>query len=397
MRDPVDDRRAGACLCGTDGTNPTDLVHGAAVRAIRDLLRERDVEPDELMALAGLSAPAPDAADASSFAALGRLTALCAERTRCPHFGLMVGQRTTLASFGLLGLLMRHSETIGDALRGLEAHHGLLNRGAVISLSTNGSLALVSYAPYEPDIAGIGLHCERAIAAVTQALRALGDANWAPDEVLLPRVQPTDRQPYAQFFQAPVRFDQEIAALVVPASLLRQPIRDAHPLTRMSVERRLRQIEASILPDAADDLRRRLRVTMADQHLSAEQVARAMAIHRRTLSRRLKAEGTSFRLVARETRLAIAAQLLVDTDLSLAQISAALEFSEPSAFTHAFRRWTGMTPSVWRQERRTPQQTDHKHTSLSQDAYSQSEASPSHSRSVATGRCWKDVDQQPRT
>lgn len=357
MPKPVDDLRAGACEFspsprGTEDGDPMDLVHGAAVRAIRDVLLALDVEPDEFLHRAGVLSRGGAVPDAGSFAALGRLTALCAERTRCPHFGLMVGQRTTLASLGLLGVLMRHSGTIGDALRALEAHHGLLNRGAVISLSTNGALAMLSYAPYEPDIEGIGLHCERAIAALTQVTRALGGARWTPDEVLLPRLQPTDRQPYTAFFQAPVRFDQEIAALVFPASLLRQAIRDADPRTRQSVERRIRQIEASILADVTDDLRRRLRVTMAERHLSAEQVARTMAIHRRTLGRRLRAEGTSFRLVASETRLAVATQLLIDTDLSLAQISATLEFSEPSAFTHAFRRWTGTAPSVWRKERR---------------------------------------------
>lgn len=330
----------------------TDRVHGAAVNAIRDLLIEFGIEPDAILHRAGIGAPS-QAEDGISFAALGRLTALCAERTQCPHFGLMVGRRASLAAFGILGVLMRNAETVGDALRALEAHHGLLNRGAVISLSTNGALAMLSYAPYEPNAEGIGLHCERAVAALTQVLRALAGADWAPDEVLLPRMQPADRQPYAGFFAAPVRFDQEIAALVFPASLLRHPIRDVNPLARRIVERRIRRIEAAIPSDVTDDLRRRLRVTMAERQLSAQQVARTMAIHRRTLSRRLRAEGTSFRLVASETRLGVAKQLLVDTGLSLAQIAATLEFSEPAAFTHAFRRWTGTTPSAWRRDNRT--------------------------------------------
>lgn len=193
-----------------------DLVHGTAVRTICDVPLALDAEPDELLRLTGLSSEGGVPADATSSAALGHLTAFCAERIRCSHFGLMVGQRATLASLGLLGVLMRNSVTIVDALRALEAHHGLLNRGAVISLSTNDAVAMLSYAPYDPAIEGIGLHCERAIAALTQILRELGDANWAPDEVLLPRLQPIDRQPYTGFFEAPARFDQEIAALVFP-------------------------------------------------------------------------------------------------------------------------------------------------------------------------------------
>ncbi|ACL58807.1 transcriptional regulator, AraC family [Methylobacterium nodulans ORS 2060] len=110
--------------------------------------------------------------------------------------------------------------------------------------------------------------------------------------------------------------------------------------------------EALIPVDMTDELHQRLRATMTEKPLTAQQVAQMMGIHRRTLSRRLKSEGTSFTQVADETRLSIAKQLLADTTLSLAQISAALEFSEPAAFTHAFRRWTGTTPSAWRKEHR---------------------------------------------
>ncbi|ACL57022.1 transcriptional regulator, AraC family [Methylobacterium nodulans ORS 2060] len=101
-----------------------------------------------------------------------------------------------------------------------------------------------------------------------------------------------------------------------------------------------------------DEVHQRLRATMTEKPLGKQQVAQMMGMHRRTLSRRLKSEGTSFTQVADETRLSIAKQLLADTTLSLAQISAALEFSEPAAFTHAFRRWTGTTPSAWRKEHR---------------------------------------------
>jgi AraC-like DNA-binding protein len=47
-------------------------------------------------------------------------------------------------------------------------------------------------------------------------------------------------------------------------------------------------------------------------------------------------------------RFGIARQLLADTDLPLAEISAALDFSEPAAFTRAFHRWAGRAPSEWR-------------------------------------------------
>jgi AraC-like DNA-binding protein len=53
--------------------------------------------------------------------------------------------------------------------------------------------------------------------------------------------------------------------------------------------------------------------------------------------------------VAGEVRYEIARQLLSDTGMSLGQISAVLDFSEPAAFTRAFRRWSGTSPSAWRE------------------------------------------------
>jgi AraC-like DNA-binding protein len=86
------------------------------------------------------------------------------------------------------------------------------------------------------------------------------------------------------------------------------------------------------------------------QRCKAERVARMRLVDRRTLSRRLRAEGTTFRQLANEAKFRVANQLLADTTMSVTQISEVLGFSELAAFTHAFRRWSGTTPSAWRRE-----------------------------------------------
>ncbi|WP_245439728.1 helix-turn-helix domain-containing protein [Microvirga aerophila] len=78
------------------------------------------------------------------------------------------------------------------------------------------------------------------------------------------------------------------------------------------------------------------------------EIARRFSMHHRTLSRHLAREGVSFQQVADEMRFAIACDLLTNTDMALDQISIMLRFSEPSAFTRAFRRWSGRAPSAWR-------------------------------------------------
>jgi AraC-like DNA-binding protein len=96
------------------------------------------------------------------------------------------------------------------------------------------------------------------------------------------------------------------------------------------------------------DLRRLLRTELLRDTCSAATVARLFSMHRRTLSRHLRIEGLAFRQVANEVRFEIACELLANTDMELGQVAAVLRYSEPSAFTRAFRRWSGQTPSAWR-------------------------------------------------
>jgi AraC-like DNA-binding protein len=338
---------------GAEKAPSVGFVHPDVARAIHAALVELGADLDGLSAEAGLD---PHLLDGSSrpvpFTAIGRLLALAADHTRCRHLGLLVGQRTTLTSLGLLGRLLRNAASVGDALRALEVYACVRDRGAVVGLGVYGDTALLSYAPHDPAAEGTALHLERALATGTNILRGLCGAEWAPLEVLLPRSPPRDTTPYAGFFRAPVRFDQEAAALMFPAELLEQRITGADPAVRQRIENRLRRLEAQQPSSLTDKLREYLQTAVTRQRCKAERVARLRLLTRRTLSRHLKAEGTSFRRLASEAQFRAAKQLLADTSMSLTQISVALNFSEPAAFTHAFRRWSGTTPSAWRRANR---------------------------------------------
>lgn len=96
------------------------------------------------------------------------------------------------------------------------------------------------------------------------------------------------------------------------------------------------------------DLRRVLRTELLKDTCSAATIARLFSMHRRTMSRHLRTEGLAFRQVANQVRYELACELLGHTDMALSQIAAVLRYSELSAFTRAFRRWSGQTPSEWR-------------------------------------------------
>jgi AraC-like DNA-binding protein len=77
-------------------------------------------------------------------------------------------------------------------------------------------------------------------------------------------------------------------------------------------------------------------------------VARALGMSTRTVQRRLRVEGTSFHGVVANVREELARNYLTNHTLTLVQVSVLLGFSEASAFTRAFKRWTGSPPSRWR-------------------------------------------------
>ena len=71
----------------------------------------------------------------------------------------------------------------------------------------------------------------------------------------------------------------------------------------------------------------------------------------RTLYRRLDAFGVGFRELVDEGRFEIARQMLGDSAMDVSQIAALLDYADASAFTRAFRRWSGTTPARWRATR----------------------------------------------
>ncbi len=81
---------------------------------------------------------------------------------------------------------------------------------------------------------------------------------------------------------------------------------------------------------------------------SLAQVGKEFGITPRSVSRKLKEEGTSFSQIKDSIRLAYAKKLLLTEQLSIVQISERVGFADVVSFSRAFKRWTGMSPSSWR-------------------------------------------------
>jgi AraC-like DNA-binding protein len=92
---------------------------------------------------------------------------------------------------------------------------------------------------------------------------------------------------------------------------------------------------------------------LASEHLEQEggleRVASALHMTPRTLRRRLQEVGTNYKTLVEELRERRARDLLAHSSHSVEQIAAMLGYGDPSNFGRAFRRWTGQSPTMWRQ------------------------------------------------
>src|ERR671913_321598 len=278
---------------------PPGYIQLGVAEEIEPTLRDFGIDPGPIIREAGLDPGLfDDGANIIPHAALGRLLTLCVARSNCPYFGLLVGRRATILSLGMVGRLMQHSDTLGDALRNLVSSLSIQNRGSVPALAIRGDTALFTFSIYQADVESADQISDGSLAVAVNAVRALGGADWNPTEVLLPRAAPADSEPYRRHFRAPIRFNQEIATIVFPARDLDLPVAGADPVLRGLLEERIRQLKGSPGSQFTDDIRRLLRTRLAGNRCSADDIAHLMAMHRRTLSRRLRGGGMGYRAIA---------------------------------------------------------------------------------------------------
>jgi AraC-like DNA-binding protein len=317
--------------------------------AIPEVLLRFGVDPGEVLASVGLNARTfSDPENPVPCTALGRLVTACVARTHCRHFGLLVGERGGPSSLGLVGLLIRQAPDVGTALRQAALYLHLHDRGAVVVLSSQDGVARVAYAIYAPGVESSEQIGEGAIAITCNVIRSLCGTDWAPTEVLLAGRRPTDVRPYRRFFRAPVQFDAEQNALVFPAALLDQRLPHANPELQRLLLEEVRRMDREQAPDFPTKVRRVVRAGLVVGQCSAERTAALLAMQRRTLSRRLRAAGTTFEALLAEIRYETARQLLTDTTMPMRQIAEAIGYADLSVFTRAFKRWSGTTPTDWR-------------------------------------------------
>ncbi|MDF3031363.1 MAG: AraC family transcriptional regulator [Moraxellaceae bacterium] len=177
------------------------------------------------------------------------------------------------------------------------------------------------------------------------------------ERIELPYPRPAEARVYEEHFQCPVVFGEsaETRFRIRNEHLqIRFPTADptAHALFRAQCEQQLAEQEATVPEKLSEKVAAHLELFTGGFPAAAE-VASAFDISERSFRRQLSAEGSSFRAVLDGVRYRKAQQLLQGSRQSVEAIARELGYAEAAAFIHAFQRWAGCSPAVFRASARS--------------------------------------------
>jgi AraC-like DNA-binding protein len=330
---------------------------GFAAREALAALRKRNIATAPLLLRAGLSEDGlARAADESAGVAL-RVSAIeqckfldyAAEAMNDSAFGLHLARQIDPRDVGLYFYTGSAARDLGEALALFSRYCRIVNE-AFRQKVTQGSDGV----GIESEFVGLPRYAARqnmefVVAGIRTALRTITGRNVTPTKVAFAHSRNSDLREFERFFGCPVEFGAPSTVFQISADALRLPLIGADP----KLLRVLRPYcdaaakERNAKPGTLrSEVEAEVEKLLPDGKAKAENVSKALALSRRTLARRLADEGTTYGEVVDQLRKSLATQYLNDPGMSLGQISWLLGYEGSTSFNHAFKRWTGRSPSA---------------------------------------------------
>ena len=273
-----------------------------------------------------------------------------AELTSDDGLGIHVAESIPRGALDLVEYAFRSSPSVAAGLMRLARYGRIVSDrlSARVEASTAGLQFIIRDAATTP------LHPARVEFAMALFLKLAAESSGAsirPLKVCFAHDAPEDETEHRRFFRGPIQFNAGANTMLIDAEDAKRELLSADAALAEIIRKRLEKVLASRDHQAQSNsgrVRRVLLERMGHRNLTASGVAQLLGISRRTLTRRLTDDGTSFRELLDEVRAELAQALLQDPTLSIADIAYFLQYSEPAAFHRSFRRWTGKTPQNFR-------------------------------------------------
>ena len=282
------------------------------------------------------------------------LMRLLATRIPDPAFGLQAARCWHPSNLGVLGYAWLSSSTLRKALGRVARYWRVVVADVPVSLdeSAEGVEFVHTPPPLDDDLDRI--RGDMALAILYDLCRTNFGPAFRPRRIAFRHAAPVDTRRYEAFFGCPVKFNAGANRLLIGRAEADHPLPSAH--------RQLAVVHDSILAEELarldkKDVMARIRASllerMAAGELSEEDSARDLHMSRRSLQRRLAEADATYQSLVDDTRRDLALRYIQDPAKSATDITFLLGYSQQSAFTRAFRRWTGSSPTEYR-SRKSP-------------------------------------------
>jgi AraC-like DNA-binding protein len=337
------------------GTMPGPTVGAGFARGLFELAVAKGADRSALAAAAGVELKTLQDQDARiPFARYVAIMRAGKALSGDAALGLHYGEQVDIADVSIVGLLGQASRTPLEAFQQLNRYVPLIVEtdlgGQEVRFGLafeRGSVWIVDNRRNPNDFHELS---ESAFAQLVCGRRRAGPAPGLRS-VRFTHSDPGYAAEYARIFQAPVLFGQDRNAIEI------EPHADAEMAARLPryVFGVLSERADALLADleSAKSIRAKVeRLLMARLHTgdaSMDEIAAELGQSRQTLFRRLKAEGVTFEKVLDELRCRMALDYLSARKVSVNETAYLVGFSDPAAFSRAFKRWTGQSPSALRQ------------------------------------------------
>jgi AraC-like DNA-binding protein len=264
--------------------------------------------------------------------------------------GFTLARDFDLREIGLLYYVMASSGTLGDALKRLARYSKVTNEALVFGYR-EGDRLIISLG-----YSGVPRHSDRhqiefCMFAVLRICRVLTGHNLVPQQFLISHHRSEGIVAMARFVGTKVEFGAAADEFALNPDARELPLTHSDPYLNKLL---LKDCEAALADRKGDVSQLRTRVENAISlqlphgKVHVEDIARSLGMSKRTLARKLSEEGLNFTEILQQLRRDLAVRYLNDRKLHVSKIAWLLGFNEVSAFTHAFKRWTGKAPREMR-------------------------------------------------
>ena len=268
------------------------------------------------------------------------------------HPGLSFGREMAKYYPGgsIVFTMMMNCATIGEALDAFVRYHRIMADAIQPQLSLHGDRARLSWKVRHTGFASHPHLSEALLCIYRSILERLSQNRVRPVAVNFTHAGPADPRVFEDVFKSPVRFNAKCNELLIEAAALAMEIPFANQEIFKAMERRAVSMTDLMGRTTrwTDRLTRLIFDSLEKGILpNIDMIAKQLALSRRNLQQKLKEEGTTYRNCLASVRKQTALDLMARPDFTICDVAFLLGYSEQSAFNHAFRRWTGMTPRAY--------------------------------------------------